>query len=65
MTSDRDAKDCVTRLVCCVFFVCNCLDTRLQIGSETKIQRSMLYQGRDFACILDEVYTKKIREDGG
>ena len=63
MTSDRDTKDCVTRLVCCVFFVC--LDTRLQIGSETILQRGMLYQGRDIACILHEVEGGKEREDGG
>ena len=45
------------------FFVC--LDTRLQIGSETKLQRGMLYQGRDIACILHEVDGEKEREDGG
>ena len=63
MTSDRDTKDCVTRLVCCFLFVC--LDTRLQIGSETILQRGMLYQGRDIACTLHEVDGEKERKDGG
>ena len=45
------------------FFVC--LDTHLRIGSETILQRGMLYQGRDIACILDEVDGRKKREDGG
>ena len=64
MTSDRDTKDCVTRLVCCVFFLV-CLDTRLQIGSETILQRGMLYQGRDIACILHEVDERRKRKECG